>query len=441
MNTAVRRTPPGPSEKYDTSQDLLSWMADHFERYGNIYKAYIYGTNVYVVNDPQYVVYVLRKNWENYKKGRDAKRVRLIMGNGLVVSEGELWKKQRRTMQPVFHRDSIGALTPIITSANIALLKKWEQAAGRKESVNVTRDTSLMVLEVVLTSIFGDDYEQVAPHFRVLSDESERDLQFAQTFRALAEIIIQVAAKRRAQNIISHDILGMLMEARDRQSGESMPDHQLVNEIITLIVAGHETTACALNWTWYLLSQNPEVERKLSKELSIPLGGEFPQLNDLPKFAYTRQVIDEALRLYPPLWLITRRAVKDDQLGEYFVPAGTEIYISPYLIQRHHAIWEAPDQFNPDRFKPDQSRDRHELAMLPFGAGPRNCIGEFLAQIEMQIHLITVAKKLRLRYVGGEPLELDVGVNLRSKHDFIMNPEIKARANCLCDQRQEEPMT
>src|SRR5208283_4430228 len=148
MNTVVRRTPPGPSEKYDTSQDLLSWMTAHFERYGNIYKASIYGTNVYVVSDPQYVVYVLRKNWENYKKGQDAKRVRLVMGNGLVVSEGELWKKQRRTMQPVFHRESIGALTPIITSANIALLKKWEQAARRKESVNVTRDTSLMILEV-----------------------------------------------------------------------------------------------------------------------------------------------------------------------------------------------------------------------------------------------------------------------------------------------------
>jgi cytochrome P450 len=269
MNTAVRRTPPGPSEKYDTSQDLLMWMSANFKRYGNIYKASVYGTNVYVVSDPQYALYVLRKNWENYKKGQDNKRIRLLLGNGLMVSEGEFWKKQRRTIQPLFNRESIGALTPVITSANIALLKKWERAAGRKESVNVTRDISLMALEVVLISIFGDDYEQVAPHFRIVSDESERDLQFAQAFRTLAEIVVQVVAKRRAQNIISGDILGMLMEARDRQSGEIMPDHQLVSEIMTLIVAGHETTASTLNWTWYLLSQNSKVEQKLSKELSI----------------------------------------------------------------------------------------------------------------------------------------------------------------------------
>src|SRR6202049_1423828 len=430
MTTRRRRIPPGPADKYNTSQDLLSWMSDQFKRFGDIYKASVYGTNVYVVSDPQSANYILRKNWQNYKKGQDIKRVGLLLGNGLMVSEGEFWKSQRRMIQPAFHHKAIGALNNVITTANVRLLKKWEQAACEKASVNVTRDISLMVLNTVLISIFGDDYEQVAPHFSVLSDDSARNLQFAQAFRSLGKMVVQVAAQRRKENRTSPDILGMLMEARDRESGQVMPDRQLVSEIMTLIVAGHETTASTLNWTWYLLSQNSEVEEKLSRELSNLLGSEIPELGDLPKFTYTRQIIDEALRLYPPGWLMTRKALKDDQLGDYFVPAGTEIYISPYFIQRHPGLWEAPDLFNPDRFEADQSRDRQALTMLPFSAGPRKCIGELFARIEMQIHLMTIAKHLRLRCVGGKPPEIDAGVNLRSKHDFIMTPEIKALAGC-----------
>jgi len=244
-------------------------------------------------------------------------------------------------------------------------------------------------------------------------------------FRSLRKIVVQVIAQRRKENINSTDILGMLMEARDRESGRAMPDSQLVNEIMTIVVAGHETTASTLNWTWYSLSQHPEVEEKLSSEIVNLLAGGFPDLRDLPKFAYTRQVLEEAMRLYPPGWLMTRRALKDDHLGDYFVPAGTEIYISPYFIQRHPDLWEAPDCFNPDRFDPDHLQDRHSLTMLPFSAGPRNCIGEYLARIEMQIHLMTIAKSLRLRYVEKKPLELEFGVNLRNKYDFIMMPEIK----------------
>jgi cytochrome P450 len=306
---------------------------------------------------------------------------------------------------------------------------KWEQAAHRKVSVDVTRDVSGMVLEVMLISIFGAaDYEQVAPHFNILSEESARNLEFAKAFRSLEKIILKLAAQRRKEKIAATDILGMLMEARDHKSGRAMSDRQLVNEIKTLIVAGHETTTSTLSWTWYLLSQHPEVEEKLSSELSNLLS-DFPKLDDLPKFLYTRRVIDETLRLYPAGWLLTRKALKDDQLGDYFVPAGTEIYVSPYFIQRHPDLWQDPDRFNPDRFGYDSSQDRHPLAMLPFSAGPRNCIGEVFARVEMQIHLMTIASQLRLRLSETNLPELDIGVNLRSKHDFIMNPELKASEN------------
>jgi cytochrome P450 len=286
--------PPGPAEAYSPTEDLLNWMHGHFKRYGNIYKASVYGTNAYVISAPEYAQHILRTNWQNYTKGQEFKRVALLLGNGLVVSEGEFWKKQRRMIQPAFHNNAIGALTGVISAVNVALLERWEQAARNNESVNVTRDVSLVALEVVLVAIFGRDYALVAPHFNILSDESARDLQFAQAFRALGKIVVQVAARRRNENIVATDILGMLMAARDRDSGQAMPDHQLVNEIMTLIVAGHETTAGTLNWAWYLLSQHPQAEQRLSRELGNLLAGDVPDLDDLPKFTYTRKIIDEA---------------------------------------------------------------------------------------------------------------------------------------------------
>ena len=429
MTSVHSRIPPGPAEKYCVTQELSSWMGDQFERFGDIYKASIYGIGVYVVRDPRYAQHVLRDNWQNYSKGQAIKRVALLLGNGLMVSEGEFWKTQRRMVQPAFHRKTIGALTEVIRTSNVALLRRWEQAAHKKVSVNVTRDVSFVALEVVLISLFGVDYERIAPHFNILTEESARNLEFARAFRSLGKIVLQLVAQRRKDELASNDILGMLMEARDQKTSQTMPDRQLVNEIKTLIVAGHETTASTLNWTWYLLSQHPEVEEKLSSELNNLLGSQIPGPDDLPKFAYTRQVIDEALRLYPAGWLLTRRALRNDHLGDYFVPAGTEIYISPYFIHRHPNLWEDPDRFNPDRFGPDHSHDRHPLAMLPFSEGPRTCIAELFARVEMQIHLMTIAKQLRLRFVEKSPPELDLGVNLRSKHDFMMKPELRVPAD------------
>ena len=423
-----QRIPPGPAEAYDTERELLDWLCEKFNQFGDIYSASVYGTRVYVISAPEYVEHVLLKNWQHYVKGQAIKRIALLLGKGLMVSEGDFWISQRRMIQPAFHRKVIGALTDVISAGNRALLADWEQAAQEKSSVNVTRDLSRTVLQVVLRSIFGDDYAQVAPHFNMLSDQPERSLHFADAFRPLAEIVIQLAVQRRAANRSSTDILGMLMLARDREGGQVMPDRQLAREIMTLVVAGHETTASVLNWTWYLLSQHPVVEEKLNRELNELLKGSFPPLDDLPRFAFTRQVIEEAMRLYPPGWLMTRKALKDDYLGEYFVPAGTEIYIAPYLIQRHPDLWEQPNRFDPDRFAPEQSQHRHPLAMLPFSAGPRNCIGEFFARIEMQIHLMIIARRLRLRYVEIQPPELVGGVNLLSKHDFIMTPELKESA-------------
>jgi cytochrome P450 len=422
---ASPRIPAGPAEKFDSSQDLLAWMGDHLEQYGDIYKASVYGSTVYVISAPQYVEYVLLKNWQNFlRKGQAVKRIALSLGNGLISSNGELWVKQRRMIQPAFSRVAVSSLAGVVVDANRALHARWKKAALRREKVNVTRDVSALILEITLRSIFGNDYDKVAQPFGIVAEEA-RDLAFAQTCAALAKVIIEVAVQRRKDRILATDILGMVMQSRDRELDQPMSDSQLAKEILTIVIAGHETTASVLNWTWFLLSKHPKVEARMSKELDELLGGEFPALDDFPKFLYTVQVIEEALRLYPPLWLMTRKAVKDDHLGEYFVPAGTEIYISPYLIQRHPAIWEVPDGFDPDRFGAGELDDQHRLAMCPFGAGPRNCIGEYFARIEMQIHLMSIAKDLRLRYDETQPPEMVAGMNLLSRHDFVMAPEMK----------------
>jgi cytochrome P450 len=423
MEVDRRRIPPGPVEKYRVSDDLLDWMGRQFGVFGDIYRASVYGTSVYVIRDAEFAHRVLVENWQNYVKGQAIRRVALLLGNGLMVSKGDFWKRQRRMIQPAFNHESIARSAKLITAVNTELLRKWQIAAGRNEGVNVTRDVSSMALEVVLRFILGDDYEQVGYHFDLLSQEPVRNIEFACSFRALGKIILQVIDRRRKDSATSTDALSTLMQARDAQSGQLMQDGQLIDEVLTMIVAGHETTASTLNWTWYLISQHPEVEERLSNELDTP--ATCSEFSDVPRFLYTRQVIDETMRLYPAGWVLTRKALGNDWLGEYFVPAGTEIYVPPYFIQRHPDLWEEPDRFNPDRFRPENSKHRHRLATIPFSAGPRNCIGEHFARLEMQVHLMTIAKHLRLRYIPSQPVELEAEVNLRSKYDFIMYPEAK----------------
>jgi cytochrome P450 len=424
MEVQHERIPCGPQEKYKVAEGLMNWMSSQFSLFGDIYKASVYGTSVYAIRNAEFAQHVLVENWENYVKGQSIKRVALLLGNGLMVSKGDLWKRQRRMIQPAFNHESIGSLIHMITAVNEDLLKKWQQAARRNESVNVTRDVSGMALEVVLRFILGDDYARVGFHFDMLTQEPARNMEFASSFRALGKIILEVVDRRRKDPTTSTDALAMMMQARDPQSGEVMQDRQLVDEILTLIVAGHETTASTLNWAWYLISQHREVEQSLSNELSTLTNSS--EISDLPKFPYTRQIVDETMRLYPAGWLLTRKALRDDWLGGYFVPAGTEIYVALYFIQRHPDLWDEPNRFNPDRFRPENSRHRHRLATIPFSAGPRNCVGALFARIEMQIHFMTIARYLRLRYVQTKPIELDAGVNLRSKYDFIMYPEAKA---------------
>ena len=350
----ARKIPNGPTDAFDREQDLLAWIEANFKKYGDLYRATVFGRNVYVASAPEYAQHVLRNNWENYRKGQAIKRVAILLGNGLMVSEGNFWKNQRRMIQPAFHRNAVAGLYEVMKVANFTLLKKWESSARRSETVNVTSDTSLLVLEITLRAMFGEDYQLVAPSFNILHDEPERNLRFAQAFADARQVVVELMERRLRDNSENADIFGLLMNARG-QGGCSMPNDQVVKETMTIVVAGHETTASTLSMIWYLLSQNPEAEMRLSAELGDLTSSKFPDMEALPNFAYTRLVIDEALRLYPPGWLMTRRAIEDDYLGEYYVPAGTEVYISPYVIQRHPDLWVEPDFLSSRALQVDRS--------------------------------------------------------------------------------------
>jgi cytochrome P450 len=399
-------------------------MQENFERYGDIYRATIHGSHVYVINSPDYAEHVLLHNWENFPRaGPVTKRIALSLGNGLMSSNGALWVSHRRMIQPAFTHAAVAAQFGTIVRSNVALREKWRHAAEQGIGVDVTQDVSSTVLEVMLYVTFGEDYAQVARHFEIVGEES-RNLQFASNCSALKKVIIRLASQRRAGGREDGDLLGLMLRARDRDSGRPMSDTQLANEALTLVVAGHETTASVLNWVWYLLARNPEVESRLVRELRDLLGAAEVRFDDLARFTYTRQVIEETLRTYPPGWLMERRAIDSDRLGDYLLPAGAVVYISPYLLQRHPRLWRDPDRFDPGRFA-DKSTQRPRLSMCPFSAGPRNCVGEFFARVEMQVHVMLIARALRLRYEQPKPAELVAGVNLLSRGHFIMQPQLR----------------
>jgi cytochrome P450 len=285
-----------------------------------------------------------------------------------------------------------------------------------------------LTLEIVLRSIFGTDLDRLAQQlggnpFEVITREPSRDLQFAYKFRSLTKLVAQLLARRRSEPAEHFDYVAMLMEARDKETGQPMEERQLIDEVLTLIVAGHETTASALNWIWYLLSQHREAEARLHAEVDAAPELPAPGLAQMEALPYTSQVVNEALRLYPPGWLLSRRTIEADRLGGYPVAAGTNVLLPLYLLHRHPRFWKDPEAFSPERFAPEHEAERPRFAYMPFAAGPRHCIGETFALYEMLMHLYKVARRYRLTYVPDQPLELEAQINLRTRFPLHMRLE------------------
>jgi cytochrome P450 len=425
----LRVDPPGPQAPLDLerSADKLQQMQSLWQQYGDCYRVHAASrpADTWVITEPDWVRRILVSNHRNYVKGIGIERVRVLLGNGLMTSENAQWRRQRRLMQSAFHKPRVERFFGIFFQQAKMLAERCLQAANAGQAVNITEAVSEATLRVTLQALFSEDLDSLENRqgqsaFQLLSDDSRRDLQFAVRFRALGTLVQDVVQDRRRQQRFPDDLLSHCLLARDKSSNEPMTDRQIIDEVLTLIVAGHETTAASLGWVWYLLATHPERFEALRETLRHCDPGAVRDWTSLVRLQTVMQVLKEALRLYPPGWLYTRRALQDDRFGDYHMPAGTDVFVNSWLLHRHPGYWEQPDEFRPERFTPDQEARRHRYAYLPFSAGPRHCIGESFAMAEMMIHLAVMARTVQPEPIHGTSVAVRAEINLRPRDPLYL---------------------
>jgi cytochrome P450 len=421
--------------------DPLGLLMRSFQDHGDVVRLRFGHMPVFLLAHPDHVRHVLRENHRNYSKRTPSiARVKLVMGEGLVTSDGELWRRQRRIAQPAFHQQRIAGYAGRMTAAAAELLQEWEHAAERDEPLDVAEEMSRLAQRIVGETLLGSDVRgevgEVGEALGFLLGESRKDLyrvfprplwlptpaqrRVRRARRLLDRVVYRIIARRRAAPEAGDDLLSLLVHARDEETGEAMSDRQLRDEVMTIFLAGHETTANALAWTWLLLARFPEARRRLAAELEQVLGARTPTVADLPYLTYTEMVLRESMRIYPPVWAVSRRAEGDDEIGGYPIPRGALVIISPYVTHRHPAFWEHPERFDPERFAPERHEGRHRYAYFPFGGGPRKCVGEAFAMMEARLVLAMAARRFRLDLEPGHPVEPQPTITLRPLHGLRM---------------------
>ncbi len=421
--------PPGPIESFDLNmtEESFEKIAELITEYGDICRisSPIRNSDSYLINHPDYIKHVLLRNHQNYNKGVGFDRVKMLLGNGIIVSDGPFWRRQRRMMQPSFNRKVTAQLSEQIQRCNLELLSQWQAQAETETIINISEVASELALQIVLRALFSDDLDSMIEKqgcnpFSILTDDTTRDIKLVLKFRELGKLLLELIQQRRDEKPERYDFLAMFMDSRDKETDEAMTDRELLDELMTMIIAGHETSAITLNWVWYFIAQYPDVEAKVHAEVDKANYKDIPNFEDLEQLGYIKQVVEEALRYYPPVWLYTRKSIEDDMLGDYFIPAGSDIFISPYFLHRNPEFWPEADKFDPERFTESAIKQQHKQAYIPFSAGPRRCIGDFFATVEMQMHVGLMARYFSFEYVEDQPLELVPEINMRCKHPVMM---------------------
>ena len=443
-NSSPQPVPPGPPGHFlfGCARELRTrgahiFALNNMRQYGPICHYRILKWPVYFVSHPDYIKHVLQDNHRNYGKNTFAYRMlQLTLGKGLVTSDGDFWLRQRRLAQPAFHRQRIEGFATIMTQATLDMLDRWGSYTDSDHGFDLAQELTRLTLRIAGETLFDidltDDADDVGhalslglaettarlsrPLSLPLSIPTPKNRRFLTARRALDSVVYDIIAERRRTQADKGDLLSMLMLAEDEETGERMTDQQLRDEVMTMMLAGHETTANALIWTWYLLAQHPDVEAKLAAELDAVLGGRVPTIADLPNLSYTLKVVQESMRLYPPLYSFSRSATQDDEIGGYHVPAGATVSMSPYAMHRHPDYWDDPERFDPERFSAEAVSARHRFVYIPFAAGPRQCIGNTFALTEVQLVLATVAQRYRLRLVPHHPVEAIAAITLRPRN-------------------------
>jgi cytochrome P450 len=424
--------------------DQLSTLVPELFGRNMIYNRILF-LHSFLINKPEYIEHVLLTNHANYSKSQFLRRMLgPILGDGLLTSEGELWRRQRRIAAPAFHNKRIASFVDTFAACTQAMLTRWRTLP---QPFEVTAEMMGLTLDIIARTMLSTDVRGEVEAVRRLMEivvsmrPSVPDLlglpqwlprrQPAAYRRTVAQFEALVAgflAERRADGIDRGDLLAMLLAARDPDTGEGMSDKQLRDEILTIFLAGHETTANALAWVWYLLARHPQAEARLHEELDRVLGGRAPAYADIAELKWTRMVIEETLRLYPPAHTIARTALGEDRIGGVRVPAGAFISISMYVTHRNPNLWPQPERFDPERFAPAEVARRHRFAYLPFGGGPRICIGSSFALAEAQVVVAAVAQRYRVRLAPGQVVEPIGLITLRPKGGIKMTLEPRRAA-------------
>jgi cytochrome P450 len=419
---------------------IATFAQEAYER--DILERKMFGRRMFVVNDPAAIKQVLIDNAANYQKTEITRRIlEPGLGKGLITSEGETWRQHRRTMSPAFDQRSIAAYTPIMTGAASELLSEWERVPAGT-SIDVATAMMQVTLNIISRTMFSSDSDEIvaimgrsAGSYQAKMRPNILDMlglpnwlaglpRFGVAQRTLREFdtMIDRLIENRARDLASgpKDLLARLIAARDEQSGTGMSAQEVRDHVLTIFLAGHETTAMAMTWTWFLLSQHAAEEAKLHAEVDAVLGGRAPTHDDLGRLTYSRMVVEESMRIYPPVHTIARQANADDTLVGRKIPKGSTVMIVPWLLHRHIKFWEDPGRFDPERFSPQRSAARARFSYLPFGGGKRICIGAAFALAEATILLATIAQRYRLQLVPGHRVEPQGLITLRARYGMKM---------------------
>jgi cytochrome P450 len=441
MSVSLR--PPGPHPRwpginyFSLRRDMLSFLERATSEHGDIVYFKMGPQDVYFFNHPDYIKEVLVTYQQNFIKGRALQRAKRLLGEGLLTSEGSFHTRQRRLAQPAFHKLRIGSYADVMTEYAERTGTRWRDGA----QLDIAHEMMELTLAIVGKTLFDADVEEEAvaigealttiinlfnamllPFSELLEKlPLPQNKRFEKAKRRLNETIYRIIDERRRSGEDRGDLLSMLLFSQDEEGTGSMTDEQVRDEVMTIFLAGHETTANALTWTWYLLSQHEEVEARLHAEIDEVLKGRTrPTVEDVPLLRYTEMVLAESMRLYPPAWAIGRLAAKDTEIGGYRIKTGSLVLVSQYVTHRDARFYKEPARFDPERWTAEARESRPQFAYFPFGAGVRRCIGEGFAWMEGVLLIATLAREWRMRHVPGHVVELQPLITLRPKHGMLM---------------------
>ncbi|MBV9209466.1 MAG: cytochrome P450 [Acidobacteria bacterium] len=430
-------------------RDPLAFLQTAAKECGDIVYFKMGPQEAYFLNHPDYVKDVLVTHQQNFMKGRALQRGKRLLGEGLLTSEGEFHRRQRRLAQPAFHRARVNAYGRSMIDYAERTAARWREG----ETLDISQEMMRLTLSIVGKTLFDADVEAEAQEIgEALTEVMElfnamllpfselleklplpQNRRFQKAKDRLDATIYRMIDERRGSGEDKGDLLSMLLLAQDEEGdGRGMTDEQVRDEAMTIFLAGHETTANALTWTWYLLSQHTEVEARLHAELDEVLAnGRAPLVEDVPKLRYTEMVLAEAMRLYPPAWAIGRLSLKEQELGGYTIPARSLVLLSPFIMQRDERYFKDANRFDPERWTQGAREARPVYSYFPFGGGQRRCIGEGFAWMEGILLIAALARKWRLRLVPNHPVELNPTITLRPKHGMRMTVERRATSDKL----------